>query len=68
MATSSTLFPLWLRARSFMRCSRGATAIEYGLIALLVSVGIIGAAQVMSGAIVSLFEQVRDAVATVAGG
>ena len=41
--------------RRFLACESGATAIEYGLIAALIAVGIIGAASTLGGALKSLF-------------
>ncbi len=45
----------------------GATAIEYGLIAALVSVAAIGALTAMGGSLDTMFQTVSDALATVAG-
>lgn len=55
------------RARSFLRCSSGATAIEYGLIGVLVSIMIIGATQIIGQQVLTFFEGVRDALATAFG-
>jgi pilus assembly protein Flp/PilA len=44
--------------RSFLRDESGATAIEYGLIAGLVSVVIIGALTLLGNNLSSLFEQI----------
>ena len=46
----------------------GATAIEYGLIAALVSVAAIGALTAMGGSLKSMFETVSNGLTTVAGG
>ena len=46
----------------------GATAIEYGLIAALVSVAAIGALTAMGGSLQSMFETVSKTLTTVAGG
>jgi len=46
----------------------GATAIEYGLIAALVSVAAIGALTAMGGSLQSMFETVSKSLTTVAGG
>ncbi len=46
----------------------GATAIEYGLIAALVSVAAIGALTAMGGSLETMFETVSKALTTVAGG
>ncbi len=48
-----------LRAiRKFLRRDGGATAIEYGLIAALVSVAAIGALQAMGGSLDTMFSHV----------
>ena len=46
----------------------GATAIEYGLIAALVSVAAIGALTAMGGSLNTMFEAVSKSLTTVAGG
>ena len=46
----------------------GATAIEYGLIAALVSVAAIGALTAMGGSLNTMFETVSKTLTTVAGG
>ena len=45
----------------------GATAIEYGLIAALVSVAAIGALTAMGGSLEIMFQTVSDALATAVG-
>ncbi len=47
------------------RDEEGATAIEYALIAVLVSVGIIGAASAMGTSIARLFTYAADQVSSV---
>lgn len=42
----------------FMNDESGATAIEYGLIAALIAVGIIAAATMLGGSLSSLFERI----------
>jgi len=42
----------------FVRDESGATAIEYGLIAALIAVGIIAAATTLGGSLSSLFNRV----------
>jgi pilus assembly protein Flp/PilA len=42
----------------FARDESGATAIEYGLIAALIAVGIIAAATALGGSLSSLFERI----------
>ncbi len=46
----------------------GATAIEYGLIAALVSVAAIGALTAMGSSLNSMFQTVSTALTTAAGG
>ncbi len=46
----------------------GATAIEYGLIAALVSIAAIGALTAMGGSLQTMFETVSNTLTTVAGG
>jgi pilus assembly protein Flp/PilA len=52
----------------FVKDESGATAIEYGLIAALIAVGIIAAAQLLGAQISATFEQVRAAMAAAGGG
>lgn len=49
--------------KRFVKDESGATAIEYGLIAALIAVGIIAAAQLLGAQIASTFDQVRQAMA-----
>ncbi len=44
--------------RDFIKNEDGATAIEYGLIAALIAVGIIAAATVLGGSLSDLFNRV----------
>lgn len=44
----------------FVKCESGATAIEYGLIAALVAVGIIAAATTLGTEISETFKKVSD--------
>jgi pilus assembly protein Flp/PilA len=46
----------------FLRDEAGATAIEYGLIAAMCSIVIIGAAAAIGGGVQSKFEMVQNAV------
>jgi pilus assembly protein Flp/PilA len=48
--------------RLFLKDERGATAIEYGLIAALVAVAIIIALEAMGSSIAGMFEGVRSKV------
>lgn len=48
--------------RSFVRDESGATAIEYGLIAAIIAVGLIASLQALQGNLKSTFESVGTAV------
>ncbi len=50
--------------RNLLADESGATAIEYGLIAALVSVAAIGALTAMGGSLKTMFQTVSDALAT----
>ncbi len=52
----------------FVKDENGATAIEYGLIAALVSVAAIGALTALGGSLQNLFTTVSSAVATASSG
>ena len=52
----------------FVKDDSGATAIEYGLIAALVAVAIIGAMQTMSGSLSTTFGKVTTAINGAVGG
>ncbi len=52
----------------FMQEDSGATAIEYGLIAALVSVAAIGALTAMGDSLSSLFDTVSTALSTAVSG
>ena len=49
---------------NFIQDEQGATAIEYGLIAALISVVLIGALTSLGGSIAGKFEEVATAVST----
>lgn len=49
----------------FMKNESGAAAIEYALIASLISVAIVGALMLMGPQLQALFGKIRDAVATI---
>ena len=53
---------------AFIRNEDGATAIEYGLIAALVSVAAIGALTAMGGSLSTMFNTVSSALSSAAGG
>ncbi len=52
----------------FVNDESGATAIEYGLIAALIAVGIIAAATTLGGGLSSLFNSIGGRLNTSAGG
>ena len=52
----------------FLTDDSGATAIEYGLIAALVSVAAIGALTALGGSLNTMFQTVSSAVATATSG
>ena len=54
--------------RTFAKDESGATAIEYGLIAALVSVAAIGALTAMGGSLSTMFNTVSSALSTATGG
>ncbi len=53
---------------SFVKDEDGATAIEYGLIAALVSVAAIGALTAMGNSLSTMFNTVSSALSGAAGG
>ena len=52
----------------FIKDEDGATAIEYGLIAALVSVAAIGALTAMGGSLSTMFNTVSSSLSSAAGG
>jgi pilus assembly protein Flp/PilA len=52
----------------FMNDESGATAIEYGLIAALIAVGIIAAATFLGGGLSNIFNAIGTRLNTAAGG
>jgi pilus assembly protein Flp/PilA len=52
----------------FIKDEDGATAIEYGLIAALVSVAAIGALTAMGGSLQAMFTTVSSALSSATGG
>ncbi len=48
------------KIKSFIKDESGATAIEYGLIAALIAVGIIAAATTLGEELTALFESIGD--------
>jgi len=55
-------------AQSFARDDRGATAIEYGLIAAIIGLGIIAGATVVTGSLNDTFTGISDAFDTILAG
>ena len=53
---------------SFVKDEDGATAIEYGLIAALVSVAAIGALTAMGNSLSTMFNMVSSSLSSAAGG
>ena len=54
--------------RSFITDESGATAIEYGLIAALISVAAIAAMKAMGGSLTSIFNKVEGELSGAAAG
>ncbi|HEY7688544.1 MAG TPA: Flp family type IVb pilin [Dongiaceae bacterium] len=54
--------------KNFVKDESGATAIEYGLIAALVAVAIIGALTILGTELANIFQFVADTLAGVSGG
>jgi len=48
-----------MKIRAFLKNSKGATAIEYGLIAALIAVAIVGALTTLGGGLNTLFTNVN---------
>ncbi len=60
---------MWFRTlATVVKEDSGATSIEYGLIAALVSVAAIGALTAMGGSLNTMFQSVSTALTTAAGG
>lgn len=54
--------------KRFLQDERGATAIEYGLIAALISVAIIGILSQLGGSLESTFQSINTGLSTATGG
>jgi len=52
---------------NFLKEEDGVTAIEYGLIAALISVAIITILGTMSGSLQTIFQKISDALTTASG-
>lgn len=51
-----------LNLRSLAACRRGATAIEYGLIAALIVIAMMGALSTLGGGAGGMWTKIKDAV------
>lgn len=60
----SKLLLLQLKVSSFLKREDGATAIEYAIIAGLVSVVIIAALKLLGGSLTEVFTAITDALST----
>ncbi len=58
---------MWTLLRKLRKSERGATAIEYGLIAALVAVAAIGALTALGGNLTDIFNNVSDTLETANG-
>ena len=54
------LFKIFALSRTFAEDEAGATAIEYGLIAALIAVAILGALSAIGTSLISLFEFINS--------
>lgn len=54
--------------RALFKDSRGATAIEYGLIVALIVLAMLGSLQAFAGSVDVLYDRVKDAVLKVLNG
>ncbi len=59
---------MFAKLKTFLTNEDGATAIEYGLIAALVSVAAIGALTAMGNSLTAMFTTVSSALSGAAGG
>ena len=60
------LLQLWAKKEAFIRCEKGATAIEYGLIAAGIAVAISAIVFTMGDSLVALFTNVGGKIDTAA--
>lgn len=58
---------MWSSFRKLQKDESGATAIEYGLIAALVAVGIIGALTALGGGLNTIFNNVASTLSGAGG-
>ena len=62
------MFKLYVMLKTFRDDRKGATAIEYGLIAALLAVVIIGTVTTLGTTLVDTFEEVTDGLTGAGGG
>jgi len=62
------LLKLWSIKESYIHCEKGATAIEYGLIAAGIAVAISAIVFTMGDNLVAMFTQASDKIKTAAPG
>lgn len=60
------LLKMWAKKEAFIRCEKGATAIEYGLIAAGIAVAISAIVFTMGDSLVALFTNVSGKIDTAA--
>ena len=56
------IIQLQLKAESFLKREDGASAIEYAIIAGLIAVAIIGAAELVGDGVIATFTKISDAL------
>ena len=61
------LLQLWAKKEAFMRCQKGATAIEYGLIAAGIAVAISATVFLVGDKLIALFTSVNGKLDTAIG-
>lgn len=54
--------------KRFLQDERGATAIEYGLIAALISVAVIGILSQLGGSLEATFQSINNGLSSATGG
>jgi pilus assembly protein Flp/PilA len=62
------MFDMFVKLKTFLNNEDGATAIEYGLIAALVSVAAIGALTSMGNSLSTMFNTVSSSLSGAVGG
>jgi pilus assembly protein Flp/PilA len=60
------MLKLWAKKEAFVRCEKGATAIEYGLIAAGIAVAISAIVFTMGDSLIDLFTNVSGKIDTAA--